>query len=86
MRFLKYMKATGVVRPIDGLGRIVLPAELRKIMGLDAKDFLEIFLDEDKIVLKKYQKSCIFCKNEDDLLEFKDRCVCKSCLKEIKKR
>ena len=77
------MKATGIVRPVDGLGRIVLPIELRKTLGINPRDFLEIFLDEDKIVLRKYQKSCVFCKSEDELTEFKDRCVCKSCLRRL---
>ncbi len=73
-----------MVRPIDNLGRVVLPAELRKVMKMGARDFLEIFLDEDKIVLKKYQKSCVFCSSKDALVEFKDQCVCKSCIEEIK--
>ena len=55
------MKATGIVRPIDNLGRIVLPIELRRIMNLNEKDLLEIFVEEDRIVLEKYQRTCIFC-------------------------
>ena len=54
------MKATGVVRPIDNLGRIVLPIELRRIMNLNEKDLLEIFVDDNRIILEKYQKSCVF--------------------------
>lgn len=49
------IKATGVVRRIDDLGRIVLPKELRRTMRIKEGDSLEIYLDEnDKIVLKKY--------------------------------
>ena len=55
------MKSLGIVRKIDELGRIVLPIEIRKTMGIENRDAIEIFVDEDKIVLKKYQPACIFC-------------------------
>ncbi|WP_078410548.1 AbrB/MazE/SpoVT family DNA-binding domain-containing protein [Priestia abyssalis] len=48
------MKSTGIVRKIDELGRIVVPVELRKAMDLKIKDPVEIFVDGEKIVLKKY--------------------------------
>ena len=57
------MKSTGVVRKIDELGRIVLPKELRKSFGIDVGDPLEIFTEDDRIILKQYQPSCIFCNN-----------------------
>ena len=55
------MKSTGVVRRIDELGRIVLPIEIRKTLALSSKDTVEIFVNGDTIVLKKYEPSCIFC-------------------------
>ena len=55
------MKSTGIVRKIDELGRIVLPIEIRNTLDIKAKDSIEIFVDDDKIILKKYQPSCIFC-------------------------
>lgn len=55
------MKSTGIVRKIDELGRIVLPIEIRNTLDIKPKDSIEIFVDDDKIVLKKYQPSCIFC-------------------------
>ena len=61
------MKSTGIVRPVDSLGRIVLPIELRRILNINCKDPVEIFVDEDKIVLKKYQPSCIFCDSMDEI-------------------
>ena len=68
------MKSTGIVRRIDELGRIVLPIELRKSMSLDQKgDSVEIFIDEDKIILKKYQPACIFCGNADDVIYYKNK-------------
>lgn len=79
------MKATGVVRPIDALGRIVLPIELRRKMDINTGDSLEIFVDKDSIVLKKFTKSCIFCSATEDILGFKENYICRECLKDIKK-
>lgn len=79
------MKATGVVRPIDSLGRVVLPIELRKKMCINNGDLLEIFVDKESIVLKKYTKSCAFCSSQENIVEFKENYVCKDCLKNIKK-
>ncbi len=78
------MKSTGIVRKIDTLGRIVLPIELRRIMGLNIKDPVEIFVSEDSIILKKYQPTCMFCNSADDTIIFKDKKICKKCLTEIK--
>ncbi len=49
------MKATGVVRRVDPLGRIVIPKETRDVLGIHIKDPLEIFLENDRIILKKYE-------------------------------
>ncbi len=78
------MKATSIVRKVDNLGRIVLPVELRRIMDIEIKDPVEIFVDEDKIILKKYQVACIFCKNTDDVIDFMDKKVCKDCISKLK--
>ncbi|MEX1306916.1 MAG: AbrB/MazE/SpoVT family DNA-binding domain-containing protein [Eubacteriales bacterium] len=77
------MKSTGIVRKVDSLGRIVLPIELRRVMGIDIKDPIEIFVDEGKIILKKYQPACFFCENANDIVTFKDKKICKSCLEEL---
>ena len=79
------MKATGVVRPIDNLGRIVLPIELRRIMNLNEKDLLEIFVEENRIVLEKYQRSCIFCGSSDNVVEYMDKTVCQDCIIKLEK-
>jgi len=65
------LKATGIVRKIDNLGRLVLPKELRKTMNIDIKDPMEIYVDNDKIILKKYQPACIFCGSSDKQLNNK---------------
>ena len=77
------MKSTGIVRKIDGLGRVVLPIELRRLMSLEDNASLEIFVDGDEIVLKKYQPACIFCGNVRDITVYKDRNVCTTCAKDI---
>jgi transcriptional pleiotropic regulator of transition state genes len=82
----KKMKYTGVVRRIDDLGRIVLPVELRRTMELDNGDSLEIFVEDNKIILKKYQPACIFCGNADDIAVFKGRNVCPACAKEMSQK
>lgn len=77
------MKSTGIVRRIDELGRIVLPIELRNSMEIKNKDSVEIFVDTDKIILKKYQPACLFCGNADNVILFKGKLVCKDCLAEL---
>ena len=82
---VKIMKSTGIVRKVDELGRIVLPSELRKSLGIDVKDSLEIYTSGDSVILKKYLPSCIFCGEANDITVFKNKNVCKSCLKQISK-
>ena len=71
------MKATGIVRPIDNLGRVVLPKSLRDAYNLNLKDPVEIFTDENSIILRKYEPSCIFCNENSDIILFKDKRICK---------
>lgn len=78
------MKATGIIRKIDSLGRIVIPKELRTIYDFKEYDPIEIFIDEDVIMLKKYNKSCVLCQEEEDLINFNDKKICLKCLKVIK--
>ena len=78
------MKATGIVRRVDELGRIVLPVELRRNMGIEVKDPLEIFVDGENIVLKPYRPCCIFCNDTDGIAQFMGKNVCKNCTDKIK--
>ena len=78
------MKSTGIVRPIDNLGRFVLPIEIRNTMDLKPKDSLEIFVDDDKIILKKYMPACLFCGNADDVIYFRGKLICKNCYESLK--
>ena len=77
------MKSTGIVRKVDELGRVVLPIELRRTMNIEVKDALEIYVDGDQIVLKKYEPSCIFCGNAKDIIHYKGKNVCSACAHEL---
>ncbi|WP_217562714.1 AbrB/MazE/SpoVT family DNA-binding domain-containing protein [Paenibacillus sp. GbtcB18] len=79
------IKATGMVRKVDELGRIVIPVEIRRTLGVAEKDPLEIFVTEDRIILKKYAPGCFLCGNTEGLQSFRDKAVCKSCLRDLKK-
>ena len=75
------MKATGIVRKIDDLGRVVLPIELRRTLNIDIKDPVEIFIEGDLIILKKYEPACVFCGEAANVENFRGKNVCKSCAK-----
>lgn len=69
---------------MDELGRIVLPKELRNTLDIKEKDSLEIYVDGDQIILKKYAPACIFCSNAGNIVTFKGKNVCKECLERMK--
>lgn len=77
------MKNTGIVRKVDELGRIVLPVELRRTLGIDVKDALEIYVDDEQIILRKYEPACIFCGEAKGVTNFKGKNVCTACLAEM---
>lgn len=79
------MKSTGIVRRVDDLGRVVLPIELRRTLDISEKDALEIYVDGDTVILKKYEPACIFCGNARDVIIYKGRNICPDCLEELKK-
>ncbi len=74
------MKSTGIVRKVDELGRVVIPIELRRTLGIDERDSLEIYVDGDQIILKKYEPACIFCGNAKNVRNFRDKMICPDCL------
>lgn len=78
------MKSTGIVRKVDELGRIVLPIELRRTLEIAERDSLEIYVDGSTIILKKYEPACIFCGDAKNVVNYKGRNICKSCLDEMK--
>lgn len=76
------MKSTGIVRQLDGLGRIVIPMELRRTMNIAEGDGLEIFVDGEKIVLRKYAPGCTLCGSLNDLKYLSGKPICTSCITE----
>lgn len=79
------MKATGIVRKVDELGRIVLPIELRRTLDIVERDSLEIYVDGQNIVLKKYEPTCIFCGDAKDVDSYMGKNVCSRCIRNLKK-
>ena len=80
------MKATGIVRKVDELGRIVLPIELRRSLDIAEKDALEIYVEGDNIILHKDRSSCVFCDGTRGLQAYMGRFVCGDCLKKLKEK
>ena len=78
------MKSTGVVRRVDELGRIVIPIELRRTLDIAEKDALEIYVDGEQIILKKYEPACIFCGDARDVVNYRGKNICTKCLEQIK--
>ncbi len=79
------MLSTGIVRRIDALGRVVIPKELRESLDINEAP-IEIFVDADSIVLKKYQHKCLFCGSNETVFEYKEKLICKACLEELKSK
>lgn len=79
------MKSTGIVRKVDELGRVVLPIELRRTLDINEKDSLEIYIDGEHVILKKYEPACVFCGNARDVEHYKGKNICPACLDELKK-
>lgn len=78
------MISTGMTRELDALGRIVVPKELRNVMGIDIKDPIEFFQDESMIIMKKYEPGCVYCGDVTGIMDFKGKKVCLECKKDLK--
>ena len=79
------MKATGTVRKIDALGRLVIPKEIRKVNGWSELDAMEFFTDADTVIIRKYNPGCTFCNNTHELKSFGGKQVCGYCREDIRK-
>lgn len=77
------MKSIGIVRKVDDLGRIVLPIELRRKFDIAEKDALEIYTENDTIILKKYEPSCFLCGEAKNIFQYQGKNVCPSCVKKM---
>lgn len=59
----------------------MLPIELRRTLGIEEKDRIEIFVDGESIILRKYQPACIFCDNAKDIINYKGKNICPDCIR-----
>jgi len=80
------MHDTGIVRRVDDLGRIVIPMELRRTLGIKVKDPMAIYVEGERIILTKHKDSCAICGDSGNpVSEVKGRPVCSDCIAVIKK-
>lgn len=79
------MKSTGIIRKVDELGRIVLPIELRRTLDIAERDELEIFMEGDRIVLQKFEPSCVFCASSNGLVTYRGKNICHECIRNMGK-
>ena len=77
------MKSTGIIRKVDDLGRIVLPIELRRTLDIAERDELEIYMENDRIILQKYEPACIFCGSGAKLISYNGKNVCRQCIRNM---
>ena len=79
------LKSTGIIRKVDELGRIVLPIELRRMLDIAEHDELEIYMENDRVILKKYEHLCVFCGSSHGLVAYKGKNVCSDCIRNFHK-
>ena len=77
------MKSTGIVRKLDELGRVVLPMEMRNTLDINPKDPIEIFVEGNEIILRKYEPNCIFCGSSDNNVLLNGKRVCRKCIEKL---
>ncbi len=75
----------GIIRHVDGLDRIVIPKEICKMLSIEPKDALEIFVEDTKLILGKYEPACVFCGEAHDVYSFKRKLVCAKCIEAMGK-
>ncbi|NNF64920.1 MAG: AbrB/MazE/SpoVT family DNA-binding domain-containing protein [Acidimicrobiia bacterium] len=77
---------TGMVRKIDDLGRIVVPAETRRLFNIREGDELSIAVEHGAIVIRKLEATCTFCGSTKEVSSYKGKGVCTRCQKELVNR
>ena len=78
------MKNTGILRNIDDMGRSVIPKELRRQFDMGENTEVEIYTNDNTIVLKRHEPNCVFCGNERDLVPYKGKLLCPECIADLK--
>ncbi len=79
------MRTPGMLRKIDDLGRVVIPSEIRKAMQIDKGDVLEMSMEEDRLVIRKFAPACIFCGGTEHLFTYEEKNICGQCIETIKR-
>jgi len=79
------MSDTGIVRRVDDLGRIVIPMELRRTLGINVKDPLSISTEGERIILEKHKDSCVLCGSTDEIVRVRERAMCADCVGAVKR-
>ena len=77
------MKSTGIIRKVDDLGRIVLPIEIRRTLDIAERDEVEIYMENERIILQKYEPACIFCGSSRGLISYRRKNVCQECVSKM---
>lgn len=77
------MMRTGICRKMDDLGRVVVPIEIRRLLEIEPKDEIEFLLDDDMLVLRKYEHTCIFCASNRELVAYMGKNICTSCIQKM---
>ena len=78
------MKATGFIKKIDEMGRIVVPKDIRKALGVSNLDYVQFYLDENGVVLRKHNNCCFLCSASENVVPYKEKYFCKNCIEELK--
>ena len=75
----------GIVRKIEGLGRMVIPKAVREHMKITPEDSIEFIISgNDEVIIRRFQESCVFCGDKENLKEYLGKYVCKNCIQKIK--
>ena len=77
------MRPTSIVRKVDELGRIVLPIELRRVLDIAERDEMEMYLEDDKVILRKFEPTCVFCSEARGLITYRGKTICKDCIRSM---
>lgn len=80
---MRKVKATGNLRRVDEMGRIVIPKKVRESLNLQSEDPIEIFVEDDKLILQKYEPGCLFCDSIENTFEYMGKQICLDCLKKM---
>jgi len=79
------IKSTGIVRKVDLLGRVVIPKEIRSVYNFVEEQEVEFYVENNRIIIGKYHKNCIFCNSDQNLIVYEDKLICGQCVGYINK-